>query len=176
MADELNKEVKYESGITGQAEVRFGGKIWIRSCELKNSKVKGIALHEMFHKHNTGDTCQDDVHPWQVIMLFDNMKSIDIMQDALNTIREMMKREAEQEEKKPTYPQEVETLLDQNLVNMNLKVRTLNILHSGNIEKVRDLARLNKTDVLKLRNSGKKTLWELDDFLKDNNLCWGMNV
>lgn len=90
-----NEEVKYESGITGKAEVRFGGKIWINVCNFKNSDVKCICLHELYHHHTTGDTCSDNVHPWQVVLLFDNIKSIDLMQEALDTIRETMKREKE---------------------------------------------------------------------------------
>lgn len=91
-----NEEVKYESGITGKAEVRFGGKILINVCEFKDSDVKCIALHELYHKHTTGDTCSDNVHPWQVILLFNNIKSIDMMQEALDTIRETMKRDKEE--------------------------------------------------------------------------------
>jgi DNA-directed RNA polymerase alpha subunit len=41
---------------------------------------------------------------------------------------------------------------------------------------MRDLVRLQKTDWLKFRTSGKKSLTELDDFIKDHDLKWGMNV
>jgi hypothetical protein len=73
-------------------------------------------------------------------------------------------------------PSPQDELLDRKLCDLSLKVRTLNILHDGKIETVRDLVRLHKTDVLRLRNSGKKTLGELDDFIEDHNLNWGMDV
>ena len=50
-------------------------------------------------------------------------------------------------------------------------------LKSANgIDTILDLCRLKKTDCLKLRNIGKKSFMELDDFLTDHNLTWGMNV
>jgi hypothetical protein len=62
------------------------------------------------------------------------------------------------------------------LVDFDLSVRTLNILHAGGIDTIGELVKLYKTDVLKLRNAGRKTLTELDDFLTAHNLTWGMNV
>jgi hypothetical protein len=73
-------------------------------------------------------------------------------------------------------PSPQDELLNRSLCDFSLKVRTLNILHEGKIETVRDLVRLHKTDVLRLRNSGRKTLGELDDFIEDHNLNWGMDV
>ena len=43
------------------------------------------------------------------------------------------------------------------------------------IETVGDLTRLHKTDLLKLRNFGKKCLIEIDDFLNELGLEWGTN-
>lgn len=67
-------------------------------------------------------------------------------------------------------------ILDQRVINFELKVRTLNILRKAKVETVRDLVRLNKIDILKYRDAGKKTLAELDDFICDHNLNWGMDV
>ena len=71
---------------------------------------------------------------------------------------------------------EMEALLNAKTEELNLTVRTLNLLKANGIETVRDLCRLKKTDWLKFRNGGKKSLTELDDFLTDHNLTWGMNV
>ena len=68
------------------------------------------------------------------------------------------------------------TILDQRVFNFELKTRTLRILRRAKVETVRDLVRLNKIDVLQFRNAGKKTLAELDDFICDHNLNWGMDV
>ena len=68
------------------------------------------------------------------------------------------------------------TILDQRVFNFELKTHTLSILRKAKVETVRDLVRLNKIDVLQFRNAGKKTLAELDDFICDHNLNWGMDV
>jgi hypothetical protein len=58
------------------------------------------------------------------------------------------------------------------LVDFDLSVRTLNILHAGGIDTIGELVKLHKTDVLKLRNAGRKTLTELDDFMASQGLEW----
>ena len=68
------------------------------------------------------------------------------------------------------------SILDQRVINFSLCVRTLTILHQAKVDTVRDLVRLNKIDILKIRNAGRKTLAELDDFICDHNLNWGMDV
>ena len=67
-------------------------------------------------------------------------------------------------------------ILDQRVSNFSLSVRTFTILHQAKVDTVRDLVRLNKIDILKIRNAGRKTLAELDDFICDHNLNWGMDV
>ena len=68
------------------------------------------------------------------------------------------------------------TILDQHISNFSLKTHTFTILHQAKVDTVRDLVRLNKIDILRFRNAGKKTLAELDDFICDHNLNWGMDV
>lgn len=68
-----------------------------------------------------------------------------------------------------------ENTLTTKLVDCNLSVRALNCLKNGGIETVGDLTRLNKTDLLRFRCFGKKTLNELDDFLDSIGLKWGTN-
>lgn len=67
-------------------------------------------------------------------------------------------------------------ILDQRMINFELKTHTLSVLHQAKVDTVRDLVRLNKIDILKIRNAGRKTLAELDDFICDHNLNWGMDV
>ena len=67
-------------------------------------------------------------------------------------------------------------LLDTKIANLPLSVRALCVLKSADIETVRDLVRLTRMDMLKYRNSGRKTLTELDEWLEDNGLTWGMYV
>ena len=63
-------------------------------------------------------------------------------------------------------------ILSKRLVDCELSVRTLNICHANGIETLGDLTKLHKTDWLKFRNGGKKSLIELDDLLHDNGLDW----
>ena len=56
------------------------------------------------------------------------------------------------------------------LVDCDLTVRTLNILRVAGANTVGDLVNLRKTDLLRIRNAGKKTLSEIEYFLEANNL------
>ena len=66
-------------------------------------------------------------------------------------------------------------LLKTKLVDMNLSVRALNCLKAADVETLGDLVQYNKTDLLKFRNFGKKSLSELDDLLESLNLSFGTN-
>ena len=67
-------------------------------------------------------------------------------------------------------------LLKTKLVDMDLSVRALNCLKSAEVETLGDLVRYNKTDLLKFRNFGKKSLTELDDLLSELKLSFGMDI
>lgn len=87
-------------------------------------------------------------------------------------------------------------LLSTKLVDCDLSVRALNGLLCGAAKNnfsfyqrndkdqylvppcktVGDLCKLNKTDILRIRNAGKRTLNELDEFLQSMGLDWGMDV
>ncbi len=67
-------------------------------------------------------------------------------------------------------------LLKTKLVDMNLSVRALNCLKAADVETLGDLVQYNKTDLLKFRNFGKKSLNELDDLLKSQNLSFGTDI
>ena len=67
-------------------------------------------------------------------------------------------------------------ILEQKLVDMDLSVRALNCLKSAEVETLGELVVFNKTDLLKFRNFGKKSLTELDDLLASLNLSFGMDI
>ena len=67
-------------------------------------------------------------------------------------------------------------LLKTRLVDMNLSVRALNCLKAADVETLGDLVQYNKTDLLKFRNFGKKSLSELDDLLENLNLSFGTDI
>ncbi len=67
-------------------------------------------------------------------------------------------------------------LLKSKLVDMDLSVRALNCLKSAGVETLGELVVFNKTDLLKFRNFGKKSLTELDELLANLNLSFGMDI
>jgi DNA-directed RNA polymerase subunit alpha len=67
-------------------------------------------------------------------------------------------------------------LLKTKLVDMDLSVRALNCLKAADVDSLGDLVQYNKTDLLKFRNFGKKSLTELDDLLASLNLSFGMDI
>ena len=67
-------------------------------------------------------------------------------------------------------------LLKTKLTDMNLSVRALNCLKAADVETLGDLVQYNKTDLLKFRHFGKKSLSELDDLLESLNLSFGTDI
>ena len=67
-------------------------------------------------------------------------------------------------------------LLKTKLSDQDLSVRALNCLKAADVDTVGDLVRLNRNDLLKFRNFGKKSLTELDELLASLNLKFGMDV
>ena len=67
-------------------------------------------------------------------------------------------------------------LLKTKLSDQDLSVRALNCLKAADVDTVGDLVKLNRNDLLKFRNFGKKSLTELDELLASFNLKFGMDV
>ena len=67
-------------------------------------------------------------------------------------------------------------ILKTKLSDQDLSVRALNCLKAADVDTVGDLVKLNRNDLLKFRNFGKKSLTELDELLVSLNLKFGMDV
>ena len=67
-------------------------------------------------------------------------------------------------------------LLKTRLIDMDLSVRALNCLKAADVDTLGELVQFNKSDLLKFRNFGKKSLTELDELVENKNLTFGMNV
>ena len=67
-------------------------------------------------------------------------------------------------------------LLKTKLVDMNLSVLVLNCFKAGDVATLGDLVELNKSELLKFRNFGRKSLTELDDLLESLNLSFGTDI
>jgi len=67
-------------------------------------------------------------------------------------------------------------LLKTRLVDMDLSVRALNCLKAADVDTLGELVSFNKSDLLKFRNFGKKSLTELEELVANKGLSFGMNV
>jgi DNA-directed RNA polymerase subunit alpha len=62
------------------------------------------------------------------------------------------------------------------LSDLDLSVRAYNCLKAAEIRSLGELVSYDIDDLLKFRNFGKKSLTELEDFVKDKGLTFGMDV
>ena len=67
-------------------------------------------------------------------------------------------------------------LLKTKLTDIDLSVRALNCLKAAEVNTLGELVQFQKTDLLKFRNFGKKSLAELDDLLASLNLSFGTDI
>ena len=67
-------------------------------------------------------------------------------------------------------------LLNSRLADMDLSVRALNCLKAAEVETLGQLVAFHRSELLKFRNFGKKSLTELDELLEKNNLSFGMDL
>ncbi|MBO7445851.1 MAG: DNA-directed RNA polymerase subunit alpha [Bacteroidales bacterium] len=70
----------------------------------------------------------------------------------------------------------IRQVLSSKLIDMDLSVRALNCLKSAELETLGDLVAIHKSDLLKFRNFGKKSLAELEELVQSKGLEFGMNV
>lgn len=67
-------------------------------------------------------------------------------------------------------------LLKTRLEDLDLSVRALNCLKAAEVETLGDLVVYQKSDLLKIRNFGKKSLTELEALMEEKKLEFGLNV
>lgn len=67
-------------------------------------------------------------------------------------------------------------LMNTPVYDLEISVRSLNCLKGADVNTLYDLVKCNKTDLMKFRNFGKKSLIELEDMLDGLHLHFGMDV
>lgn len=67
------------------------------------------------------------------------------------------------------------SIFQKRIIDLNLTVRSLNVLKFNNCETLGDVVKLTKEEICKSRNMGKKSFIEINDFLTKLGLHWGMN-
>lgn len=78
-----------------------------------------------------------------------------------------------------TYDEEslhMRQLLKTKLVDLDLSVRALNCLKAADVESLGDLVVYNRSDLMKFRNFGKKSLTELEEVVSTKGLDFGMDL
>ena len=67
-------------------------------------------------------------------------------------------------------------LLKTRLVDLDLSVRALNCLKAADVETLGELVQYNKSDLMKFRNFGKKSMTELEKLVDKKGLTFGMDL
>lgn len=67
-------------------------------------------------------------------------------------------------------------LLKSKLSDLGLSVRALNCLKTAEVQTLGELVSFNKSDLLKFRNFGKKSLTELEALVDDKGLTFGLDI
>ena len=87
--------------------------------------------------------------------------------------------EADEIAQTETYDEEslhMRQLLKTRLIDMDLSVRALNCLKAAEVDTLWDLVSFNKSDLMKFRNFGKKSLTELEELVIVKGLNFGMDL
>jgi DNA-directed RNA polymerase subunit alpha len=96
-----------------------------------------------------------------------------LFSDERITLEDEIKSEVEEFDESSLHMRQ---LLKTRLVDMDLSVRALNCLKAADVDTLGELVAYNKSDLLKFRNFGKKSLTELDELVENKGLSFGMNV
>lgn len=97
---------------------------------------------------------------WGLSLLEDEIRKT---KDVVNLIRAKYHEKEVSEDVKKTR-----------LIDLPFSVRMLNaIKRDAGIETLGELLRINKASIYKLRNVGKKTIKEIDEFYKEHGYEWG---
>ncbi len=71
---------------------------------------------------------------------------------------------------------ELDALLDTNVEELELSVRSANCLKNAGIRTLRELVQKTERDMLETKNFGRKSLNEIKDILRDKGLAFGMKL
>jgi DNA-directed RNA polymerase subunit alpha len=71
---------------------------------------------------------------------------------------------------------ELDALLDTNVEELELSVRSANCLKNAGIRSLRELVQKTEKDMLETKNFGRKSLNEIKDILREKGLAFGMKL
>ena len=139
---------------------------------VENFRVEQKTDYEKLIFHITSDGA---IHPKEALKEAAKILSHHFMlfSDERITLDSESKAETEEFDETSLHMRQ---LLKTKLVDMDLSVRALNCLKAADVEALGDLVAFAKSDLLKFRNFGKKSLTELEDLVDNKGLTFGMNV
>ena len=109
-------------------------------------------------------------------------------QDALSTASQILRNHlqlfvsiddqflSEPDEEVDEKAEEIKKLLQMNVEELELSVRSSNCLRAADIKTLADLVQKSETEMLKYRNFGRKSLTELSQILQEMELAFGMDI
>ena len=83
---------------------------------------------------------------------------------------------AEELKEKDSELSRIRKILQMNVDELELSVRSHNCLRAANIKTIADLVRRDEPELLKFRNFGRKSLAELSEIIEQFGLNFGMDV
>ncbi len=101
--------------------------------------------------------------------------SID-MQEEINFLKSKLLHYEKKENQFFTLPSATREILFKDIEEFNLSARVVNICKHNDIDTLADLVKLSKWDFAKMRNAGKGTVREVNEFLTSKGLTWKMKV
>lgn len=90
--------------------------------------------------------------------------------------RMLLSQKKDTEEVQSSRQQELCRLFSLSVRDCELSVRAIGCLMIDGRKTLGDVCRMKKTDLLSIRNAGKKTLREVEDYLASKGLSWDMDV
>ena len=159
-----------------------------REQRILSEIIKGVSLEEIANVYGLTQerVMQIAVRAANTLSKIDELK---LIHNENNTLKEENERLARENEilRKSVQDQNghtedinninllMDSVFEKCLMDYNLSVRTLNVLKSIDCNTVGDVVRYSQADMMKALNNGKKVFNEIDGFVKELGLNWGMH-
>ena len=156
----------YEGKLT-EREIR------ILTMVLEGEKLQDIAKKEQIACDRTRQILQKAIN--KVACYSDRTKEMEaLIAEQAQAIREMQDKLFS--EGKSSLSVEQRELLKQSVFDLDFPVRIWLSFKVLDIETVGDLVKHQRSDFVDIRNLGRQSLKNLDEFLASHNLAWGMEI
>lgn len=101
-------------------------------------------------------------------------EQLDEVKNAFSKLNFILSVKDKKDEEVRNLPEKTQILLAADIQELPLPARILNICKYEKIKTLGDLVQWQRHDLFKIRNMGKKTVIQVDEFLAGHSLKWGM--